>query len=526
MVPVTLRLKNFMSYGADAPVLNFELFHTACLSGNNGQGKSALLDAITWSLWGKARKATGQKNPSHDLLRVGHKEMQVEYVFDIEGVRYRIIRTYNGEKNRTSLELHGKSEDDQRYRLLSGRTMVRTQEIINNVVRLEYETFISSALLLQGKSDAFANKSPSQRKEVLASILNLERYETLLQLAKENKREAANASDRADDAIKRLEKSVERASELNNHHEALTKKVDAKEDEVAKAREEEASLISKQVQLRSLNNRIWRLQEDLAQIKERLQENEKDQKSIRERITQSEKLLQRSDQIRNDFARMRELQRERQIQDQAGVEHRDLERSRITARREYERKRHQVELDLRRLENKISFFNNELEKGKELENTEQDVSQSLEMALAAKRRVDVLKKVKDCIDQLDARARDSRRTIDSKRVELLSQSRAERKEINRLSQKLVVAPQLKQRARKLEKLFAGYHESAASLEKMREDSLSVVAKIKVLEGKIEGFNEQRKKGEKTAKLPPHQKRGTMSYLWYQADRNPSTSCGF
>ncbi len=80
MIPVTLRLKNFMSYGEAAPVLDFELFHVACLSGRNGQGKSALLDAMTWALWGEARKSSGGHKPDDDLVRIGEREMQVEFV--------------------------------------------------------------------------------------------------------------------------------------------------------------------------------------------------------------------------------------------------------------------------------------------------------------------------------------------------------------------------------------------------------------------------------------------------------------
>ena len=50
MIPLSLRLHNFMSYGEDTPPLDFSHFTTACLTGDNGHGKSTLLDAITWAL--------------------------------------------------------------------------------------------------------------------------------------------------------------------------------------------------------------------------------------------------------------------------------------------------------------------------------------------------------------------------------------------------------------------------------------------------------------------------------------------
>ena len=84
MIPVSLKLRNFLSYGTSTEPLDFEQFHVACLSGGNGQGKSALLDAITWALWGEARKASDARKPDEDLLRIGTREMEVELVFDLD----------------------------------------------------------------------------------------------------------------------------------------------------------------------------------------------------------------------------------------------------------------------------------------------------------------------------------------------------------------------------------------------------------------------------------------------------------
>ena len=55
MIPLRLQVRNFMCYRDNVPPLVFEGIHLACLAGANGHGKSALLDAMTWALWGKAR---------------------------------------------------------------------------------------------------------------------------------------------------------------------------------------------------------------------------------------------------------------------------------------------------------------------------------------------------------------------------------------------------------------------------------------------------------------------------------------
>ena len=55
MIPLQLTLKNFLSYQEAS--LNFRGLHTACICGSNGAGKSSLLEAITWVIWGQSRAA-------------------------------------------------------------------------------------------------------------------------------------------------------------------------------------------------------------------------------------------------------------------------------------------------------------------------------------------------------------------------------------------------------------------------------------------------------------------------------------
>src|SRR5262249_28584164 len=74
-----------MSY-ADAK-LDLASVPVACLTGLNGAGKSALLDAITWALWEEARSS------SDELIRLGEKEMWVDLVYRHEGQTFRVRRS-------------------------------------------------------------------------------------------------------------------------------------------------------------------------------------------------------------------------------------------------------------------------------------------------------------------------------------------------------------------------------------------------------------------------------------------------
>src|SRR5271170_5534136 len=73
-----------MSYADER--LDLTSVNVACLTGQNGAGKSAILDAVTWAIWEAARSS------SDELIRLGQKEMWVEVGFELEGQHYRIRR--------------------------------------------------------------------------------------------------------------------------------------------------------------------------------------------------------------------------------------------------------------------------------------------------------------------------------------------------------------------------------------------------------------------------------------------------
>ncbi|HZY40853.1 MAG TPA: AAA family ATPase, partial [Anaerolineae bacterium] len=85
MIPLKLHLTNFMPY-RDAEI-DFSGIHVGCLTGDNGAGKSSILDAITWAVWGRARSKRDD-----ELVHQGQTDMQVEFTFALGSNAYRIIR--------------------------------------------------------------------------------------------------------------------------------------------------------------------------------------------------------------------------------------------------------------------------------------------------------------------------------------------------------------------------------------------------------------------------------------------------
>ena len=214
MIPVTLALRNFMCYrdGDDAGLplaLNLDGIHVACLSGENGAGKSALLDAITWALWGEARMA------DDELIAQGESEMEVDLIFALGDQPYRVIRKRQaGKTGSRGGKSPGKSAVDLQistgggWRTLSENTVGETQAKINDLLRMRYKTFINASFLLQGRADEFTRKLPSERKEVLAEMLDLGEYAALEQRAKDRAKGLSDQSRGLEGQIEQLGKQA------------------------------------------------------------------------------------------------------------------------------------------------------------------------------------------------------------------------------------------------------------------------------------------------------------------------------
>lgn len=186
MNPVEIKLKNFTSYKEET--VNLEGVDIAVATGENGAGKSSLAtDAITWCLFGEGSKG-GKKN-MNDYVRRGEQECRVELQFKLGNDLYRVVRHRSVAKDKTMLEFFVWGMDPQdgteKWLPRSGKGIAETQEIIERTLRMDYRTFTSSSLILQGKSDSFtSDMTDAERKDAMCRILGLDIWDRLLEKVK------------------------------------------------------------------------------------------------------------------------------------------------------------------------------------------------------------------------------------------------------------------------------------------------------------------------------------------------------
>ncbi|ESA36442.1 exonuclease [Leptolyngbya sp. Heron Island J] len=179
MIPKRLTLINFLSYRE--VTLDFAGLHVACICGPNGAGKSSLLEAMAWVLWGQSRVAVDD-----DVIHLGAKEVRVEFIFEHQGQVYRVLR---GRKRKQGCVLEFQIQTPEGFRSLTRRGVRATQQLILRHLKVDYETFVHSAYLRQGRADEFMLKRPGERKQILADLLKLNQYDRLSEQARERGRD-------------------------------------------------------------------------------------------------------------------------------------------------------------------------------------------------------------------------------------------------------------------------------------------------------------------------------------------------
>jgi exonuclease SbcC len=273
MIPLRLELTNFLAYRNPAP-LDFTGIHVAVLVGENGAGKSSLLDAITWALWGRARART-----DNELVHQGQSEMRVEFTFALRDRAYRVIRARRVGRGAGSVLDFQAQNDAGKWASIAEATIPKTQDKINRTLRLEHDTFVNSAYLMQGKADEFTGKRPTERKQVLADILGLQEWERYEARAKERLREIDGKLAGLDALLQEIEAELERRGEYERELAEMQSTV----GEVgARLREAEAgwaqidaarqAMIALERQIEQLTRRILDAEKEIAALDDDLRE--------------------------------------------------------------------------------------------------------------------------------------------------------------------------------------------------------------------------------------------------------------
>ena len=190
MRPARLELKGFTAY-RDAQVLDFENLDLFAVTGPTGSGKSSLLDAMTYALFGKVARVGVQA--SH-LIAQGQPRLSVMFDFDVDGHRYRVTRSTARKLAQSTVRLE-RWRDGEWVSFGEGADRVReATNLIKELIGLDYPAFIRSVLLPQGQFAEFLMGDPKERRDILTELLDLKLFERMAAKAGEIARGAKAAA--------------------------------------------------------------------------------------------------------------------------------------------------------------------------------------------------------------------------------------------------------------------------------------------------------------------------------------------
>ena len=362
MIPLHLRISGFLSY-RDPVELDFNSFELACISGQNGAGKSSLLDAMTWVLFGEARgKSTDVINLNLDV-----KAAEVALTFAYEGNTFRVQRTLPRGKS-TVLEFQildggGQNAEGRMQNMEGGiwkplteKTTRDTQARIEQTLRLDYDTFINASFFLQGKADEFTQRKSSERKAVLSTILGLEIWDTYKERTAEKRKLIESDVQEIDGRVAEIDSELaeedarkSRLAELENTLKQLSSAREVQESALENIRKN-AALIQEQRKLaETLSASIERARNSHATLESRLAEKESECADYAD-------LVNRAKEIESAYKAWQKVRKDLEGFDQVAMEFREHNEQRQPLLREIEVEKAKLEQEFEALNGQLSVI--------------------------------------------------------------------------------------------------------------------------------------------------------------------------
>ena len=276
-----LRWKNFLSTGNVFTEIDMCKSTTTLIVGENGAGKSTILDALTFALFGKPFRKVNKPQLLNSITR---KDLVVEIEFSINKVEYKIIR---GQKPNI-FEVY------QNGSLINQSAEMRDyQEVLEkHILKLNFKSFCQVVVLGSATFTPFMQLPSGQRREVIEDLLDLQIFTTMNSLLKDrvqqNNEELINIT--ADqkvimEKIKLIQKHLE--EKQSNNEKLITEKVEIIEETNTK--------------ITDLDTKYWDFDKKISELKSSIEDKESITSKINKLTQLKHKIEAKKALIENDI---------------------------------------------------------------------------------------------------------------------------------------------------------------------------------------------------------------------------------
>ena len=217
MRPVTLDMNGFASF-REATTIDFTDADFFALVGPTGSGKSTVIDAMTFALYGSVPR-WGRKGMVSLALAPTTGRATVRLVFEVEDQRYVVARELRrvgaGPGNQVSQRaatLERVTGPDGTTEVLAG-DLAGVGEAVERLLGLSYEDFCQCVVLPQGQFADFLHATPKDRQEILLRLLGAEHYRRMMVVANQRASEAGQRADTLDETLATFADATQQAQD-------------------------------------------------------------------------------------------------------------------------------------------------------------------------------------------------------------------------------------------------------------------------------------------------------------------------
>jgi exonuclease SbcC len=177
--PLRLELKGFTAFREPAEI-DFTKLDVFAISGPTGSGKSSLLDAMTYALYGRVERVGDRVS---QLVSQGRPRMAVTLEFEVGHDRYRVTRSSPSSRGATKILLE-RYADGAWIQAGEGADRVKEVErMLARAIGLTYDGFTRSVVLPQGKFAEFLVGEAKKRRDILTELLGLSLFRRMAERA-------------------------------------------------------------------------------------------------------------------------------------------------------------------------------------------------------------------------------------------------------------------------------------------------------------------------------------------------------
>ncbi len=276
-----LILKNWRSHSNN--VINFAE-GTNCFIGSMGSGKSSVMDAICFALFGTFPQLQQRKIKLEDIIMKKprpQEQAEIEVFFDLNGTEWNVKRTVR--KGKTTAELRKNNE------IIESPQPSKVTAEVERVLKVDYDLFTRAIYSEQNQLDMFLTIPKGQRMKKIDQLLAIDKFEKARSTTKALTNRCISASSEKAQFVKTLEadQSLAKLGELHNELETIIKEKKAFKEELGRASMEKQRVRDEIERLKEKEKRLQEIKEEIKTYSALLEVVEKDIEKIKEDLMES-----------------------------------------------------------------------------------------------------------------------------------------------------------------------------------------------------------------------------------------------